>query len=278
MTITRGARAGDKVVTILRESMQDERLSYRARGILAAALSRPPDWRTDYRRLASEGREGERAVLAALAELEEHGYLRRERVHNGRHIVTTWEISDRPELRPASTGGRRRGRGQRFLQPTNLQPTKQQPTKQQPTELQGVLDRETERETPPPTPSPSHERLERVRALVVVVEEGIGETKPPARGVLLAEAARLLDDGWTPEQLAAAVRAHDWTGARAGAVVAYLRGLTSADQGAAAAQKRARKRPDWCGRCEETSRMIENTETGVPSRCPDCHPRARTAS
>lgn len=277
MTIVRGAGEGDKVVTILRTAAQDARLSFRARGVLVAVMSRPKDWRTDYRRLAGEGREGERAVLGALAELEQFGYLRRERVHNGRHIVTAWEISDRP--------------GRRFLQPTKVQPTKQQPTKVQrtnvqPTNLQGLQEGETEGDTPPPTPTPAgphHERVTALGALVVVVGEAIeGRAPTPARGVLLATVAPLHDAGWTPDELRAAVARHDWSGARAGAVVAYLRGLTAADR-VGAAGKPARKRPDWCGRCDETTRLQEEPQSGrqrrcpPQRRCPDCHPLAAKA-
>lgn len=269
MTIRRGASPGDAVVTILRAAAQDDRLSFRARGVLVAVMSRPKDWRTDYRQLSKEGREGERAVLGALAELERLGYLRRERVHNGRHIVTSWEISDRP--------------GPRFLQPTKVQPTKQQPTKvqrtkQQPTEVQGLQGRETERETPPPTPAETnghHERVTALGALVVVVGEALdGRAPTPQRGVLLAELARLHDAGWTPDDVRAAVASHDWSGARAGAVVAYLRGLDVATDRPGAARKGARKRPDWCGTCDEASRLLTDPESGRTRRCPDCHPLA----
>jgi hypothetical protein len=60
-------------------SIQDARLSYRARGVLAYLLSLPDGWVTDHRKLASFAVEGERAVLTALKELETHGYLIRRR-------------------------------------------------------------------------------------------------------------------------------------------------------------------------------------------------------
>ena len=37
--------------------------------------------------------------------------------------------------------------------------------------------------------------------------------------------------------------------------------------------RRPRKeRPSWCGRCDKTTRQLEDPETGLPKRCPDCHP------
>jgi len=60
--------------------IRDERISYRAAGLLINLLSRPSGWRTDYKQLArGESREGQRAVMTALQELETIGYLVRTR-------------------------------------------------------------------------------------------------------------------------------------------------------------------------------------------------------
>lgn len=97
MSIRRTASAGDRVTVLQRAALQDRRLSYRARGVLAVVLSRPLHWRTSAVDLANEGTEGEHAIRAALRELERYGYLRRARhqVEGGRW-VTSWDISDDP--------------------------------------------------------------------------------------------------------------------------------------------------------------------------------------
>lgn len=34
----------------------------------------------------------------------------------------------------------------------------------------------------------------------------------------------------------------------------------------------------WCGSCDRRTRQIEHPDTGVPARCPACHPRTRKAT
>lgn len=65
--------------------LQDDRISFRALGILGELLSRPDDWRTSGTQLArGREREGRNAVETALKELEAVGYLARVRVQDAR--------------------------------------------------------------------------------------------------------------------------------------------------------------------------------------------------
>lgn len=105
MPIKRGARASDNFAQISNQILQDDRLSYRARGIAAAMLSRPPGWTTSSERLASAGVEGREAVRSALKELEKFGYLIRTRAQGDKgHWVHSQEIYDIPTIEEPSPG------------------------------------------------------------------------------------------------------------------------------------------------------------------------------
>lgn len=84
-------------------TITDERLSYRALGVLTYLVSRPDGWETDSDSLADgEKREGRDAVRRALRELEELRYLHRFRLQNTRgHWTTVCYVTDEPaEVEP----------------------------------------------------------------------------------------------------------------------------------------------------------------------------------
>ncbi|WP_329134019.1 hypothetical protein OG552_17655 [Streptomyces sp. NBC_01476] len=84
--------------------LQDRRLSYTARGLLADLLSRPDGWREDGRHMADTSPQGRLAVAKALRELTAAGYYRVERVRRGDGtFVSEAHVYDTPQLRPGPT-------------------------------------------------------------------------------------------------------------------------------------------------------------------------------
>ncbi|MFD5467173.1 hypothetical protein ACFWIQ_30760 [Kitasatospora sp. NPDC127059] len=75
MQIHRSAQA--RCFTVLPNGLlQDRRLSYTARGLLADLLSRPDGWREDGRHMADTSPQGRGAIRRALKELKDAGYYR----------------------------------------------------------------------------------------------------------------------------------------------------------------------------------------------------------
>lgn len=91
--------------------LQDRRLSYTARGLLADLLSRPDGWREDGRHMADTSPQGRGAIRKALKELTEAGYYRVEKIRlpDGT-IRTETHVHDTPQpvvpgvTRPVSGG------------------------------------------------------------------------------------------------------------------------------------------------------------------------------
>jgi biotin operon repressor len=78
--------------------IRDSRLSYRARGVLLELLSRPDNWRVSGDSLARSGKEGRDAILTALKELRDCGYIRMVKVRNeDGTFETTNYVFDTPQ-------------------------------------------------------------------------------------------------------------------------------------------------------------------------------------
>lgn len=81
--IRRGPRLADNFTVLSNAVLNDDRLSFRARGVLMWLLSKPLDWSIRSEAIAQQSPcEGRTAVRTAMRELAEHGYLVREKVQN----------------------------------------------------------------------------------------------------------------------------------------------------------------------------------------------------
>ncbi|MFE7635126.1 hypothetical protein ACFU7Z_13990 [Kitasatospora sp. NPDC057518] len=79
--------------------LQDRRLSYTARGLLADLLSRPDGWREDGRHMADTSPQGRGAIRKALKELTEAGYYGVEKIRMPDGTIRTeTHVYDTPQL------------------------------------------------------------------------------------------------------------------------------------------------------------------------------------
>lgn len=88
-----------RYTSIDRDTLNDGRLSFRARGALAWLLDKPDDWRTNADSMASAGREGREAIRSVLKELETAGYLERNKWRDPEtgQWRSEWIVRERPE-------------------------------------------------------------------------------------------------------------------------------------------------------------------------------------
>ena len=110
MTFTSTRAATDHFTQIANEALRDPRLSYRAKGILAAALTHEAGFSFGRSWIDSHGTEGRDAITTAIAELKALGYCRAVRTKNqagdwqGTTLVfTDAGTTENPSLRHGTT-------------------------------------------------------------------------------------------------------------------------------------------------------------------------------
>ena len=75
--------------------LEDSRLSYKAKGILAYLLSKPDNWKVIVGNLVNYSADGKASVYAGLKELKECGYYEKVPIRNERDVAKRWNRSDR---------------------------------------------------------------------------------------------------------------------------------------------------------------------------------------
>ena len=71
--------------------LQDKRLSLKAKGLLSYMLSLPDDWDYSLKGLTVGCKDGLDSVRTAVLELEEHGYVRRQKVRNAKGQIIDYD-------------------------------------------------------------------------------------------------------------------------------------------------------------------------------------------
>lgn len=79
--------------------LQDDRLSWRAKGLLAYMLSMPDDWQFYVNELHKHAKDGKDSTRSALKELEQYGYLvieKNNRSEKGKFSTNNYFLHERP--------------------------------------------------------------------------------------------------------------------------------------------------------------------------------------
>ena len=71
--------------------LQDKKLSLKAKGLLSYMLSLPDDWDYSLKGLTTGCKDGLDSVRTAVLELEEHGYVHRQKVRNARGQIIDYD-------------------------------------------------------------------------------------------------------------------------------------------------------------------------------------------
>lgn len=97
MSVPRAAKDRNYAV-MTNYHLQDEKLSLQAKGLLSYMLSLPEDWDHTMAGLSSKNKIGVKGIRTILHELEEAGYLERER-HRGDngHFEYEYNIFEKPK-------------------------------------------------------------------------------------------------------------------------------------------------------------------------------------
>lgn len=134
----------DRYTTISNAWLRDERLSWKARGLLAHLASHSLNWETSLERLSVSGPDGRDAVRSGLNELETYGYLVRVRARNedGTLAGVDVELVD-PWISPTSDN------------PTQVKPTQVDPTPKKNKLEEDHLQEDQDTLIPPPASGPS---------------------------------------------------------------------------------------------------------------------------
>ena len=96
MPLIRGHHSFDNHFTQIPNAwLRDERLSFKARGLISLVMSHSRGWSLSINALAEQNQEGKDAIRSAITELEKYGYLTRTQLNEGgRFGESVWTTHD----------------------------------------------------------------------------------------------------------------------------------------------------------------------------------------
>lgn len=104
-TIFRTAKRENPYVQIDKTVLNDERLSWKAKGLMAFLLSKPDDWEINIANLIKQSKDGKESVYSTITELIQYGYIVRNTTRNrGRFARIEYLIFEVPQLGQPSNG------------------------------------------------------------------------------------------------------------------------------------------------------------------------------
>ncbi|WP_072814253.1 hypothetical protein [Rhodococcus zopfii] len=279
--IRRGPRLADNFSVLSNALLNDERLSFRARGLLAWLLSKPADWHIRSEAIAAASPlEGREAIRTVMRELIAAGYLVREkhRDADGRFstIQTIYEVPgtpgetpEPPTPRKAKVGRARDGKTGAFTKnPSPRTETNNNPAPQAPTSLGDALATVSSSEITREELKRNRQKIADLEAatLAVGLPASYSRIKPDQKRILL----ELIDRHGIDALAQAAVRAHRpenptmhvhgwirlWQAMSAS-------GATRKDETPSPAQYNSAKCPD----CDDIGMVMNENDLGVRCHC-----------
>lgn len=90
------SRREDPFARVPKSLLNDQRLSWKAKGIISYLIGKPSDWKTNVKDISARSTDGSNAIRSALNELRKLGYARLDKVKDvkGRVAEWIWKISD----------------------------------------------------------------------------------------------------------------------------------------------------------------------------------------
>ncbi len=83
----------EKYFVLSNHVVNDETISFKAKGILAYLLSKPVDWKVIQEDIANHSTDGKASVRAGIKELMDAGYISRRQTRSGNGRILEWEYT-----------------------------------------------------------------------------------------------------------------------------------------------------------------------------------------